>query len=71
MHTKFWSGNLKGRALGRCMCRWEDNIGMDLNKNMVGGCGLNLSGPGQEPMVGKEPGNEYLGSREGRKLLTS
>jgi len=33
MHTKFWSGKLKGREpLGRLRCGWDDNTKMDPRK---------------------------------------
>jgi hypothetical protein len=30
--TGFWLGGLKGRALGRRRCRWEDNIKLYLSE---------------------------------------
>jgi hypothetical protein len=37
VYTGFWWGNLRERALGRLMRRWEDNIRTDLQEV---GCGV-------------------------------
>jgi hypothetical protein len=45
------------KLLGRRSHRWEDNIKMYVNK--LGGCELDISGSGQETVVGLcEHGNE-------------
>jgi hypothetical protein len=36
------------RPLGRPRCRWEDGIRMDLRDIGFGGCGLDLTGSGQD-----------------------
>ena len=47
MHTGFWSGNLKERGkLGRPKPRWEDNIKINLKRDVVGGHGLDSYGSG-------------------------
>jgi hypothetical protein len=46
------------RPLGKPRHRWED-IGMDLKRNRVRGCGLDSSGSGQVPLAGShEHSNE-------------
>jgi hypothetical protein len=57
-------GNLEGkRPLGRPRRRWEDGIRMNLREIGLGGCGLESTGSGQEPVAGCcECGDEPSGS---------
>jgi len=42
-------GKLEGKSPhGRPMCRWEDNISIDLKKSIMTGIGLDLSDSGKE-----------------------
>jgi hypothetical protein len=53
------------RPLGRPSLRWEDGIRIDLREIGLGGggCGLDLTGTGQRPVVGcGDCGNEPSGS---------
>jgi hypothetical protein len=51
------------RPLGKPRRRWEDEIRMDLREIGLGGCGLDSTGSGQEPLAGCcECGGEPSGS---------
>jgi hypothetical protein len=46
--------------------RWDDNITIDLKRNVVSGCGLDLSDSGQVPLAGScVKGNKYSGKLNG------
>jgi hypothetical protein len=52
MLTGFWLGGPKAkRPLGRCRCRWEENIKMDLReigiKKRTGFCWLRIGSSGE------------------------
>jgi len=66
MHTQFESENLKGRALRRAWCRWEDSSIMDLRETGWRKCGLHVSDSGYGSVAGCcEHSNERLGSIKG------
>jgi hypothetical protein len=51
------------RPLGRPRRRWEGGIRMDIREIGLGGSGLDSTGSGYEPVVGRcECGNEPSGS---------
>lgn len=46
--------------------RWDDNITSDLKRNVMSGCGLDLSDSGQVPLAGScVKGNKYSGKLNG------
>jgi hypothetical protein len=56
----------------RPMCRWEDNIRIDLMEVSVARCGLDSSDSGWRPIAGCcEHGNATSGSIKGGNFLTS
>jgi len=71
MHTIFQFKDLKGREhLKRHRHRWQNNIKMDLKRNMVWGCGLNSCGSGQGLVVVTcEHVNEPSSAVKGREFL--
>jgi hypothetical protein len=51
------------RQLGRLRRRWKDGTRLDLGEIGFGGCGLDSTGSGQEPVAGCcECGDEPSGS---------
>ena len=52
------------RPLGKPRLRWEDNIEMDLKRNRFGERGLDLSGSGQEKVLGCYEALIDVGDRE-------
>jgi hypothetical protein len=61
MHIGFrWES--QKRPIERPRCRWEDNIKMDLKRNMMGWCGMVLPGSVWGPVEGScEHGSECVG----------
>jgi hypothetical protein len=61
---KVWVGKPEGKKpLGRPRRRREDGIRTDLRETGLGGCGLDSTGSGQEPVAGCcECGDEPSGS---------
>jgi hypothetical protein len=49
---------------------WEDNVRLDLKRNVVGSCGLDLSDSGYSPVSGfHEHANEPTSSIKGMEFL--